>query len=198
MKTDSNISERFSSLLLPILLCLLLNLIPAHSAYAQKASITDFTVSNSKSQILLYLTVTDCFTGEMEDAIHNGIPATFTFYVEIYRQRSRWPDRKIKKYEFNHIIEYDSLKKEYKVRREEKNDYKMTSSLGDAKLLMSEINGFAVLPLEEIDPKSFYIIRVKAKLARKTLPLYFHYLIPFTSLWDFETEWYDLKLNLGQ
>ena len=46
--------------------------------------------------------------------------------------------------------------------------------------------------MEEIDPDSSYIINVKTKLARKTLPLYFHYLIPFTSLWDFETDWYTI------
>jgi len=53
------------------------------------------------------------------------------------------------------------------------------------------------LPLKEIAPNSSYVIKVKAKLARKTLPLYFHYLIPFTSLWDFETKWHELKLHLA-
>jgi len=161
------------------------------------ATITDFTVSNSESQLILYLTVTDCFTDDMEAAIHNGIPATFTYYVDIYRQRSNWPDKKIKKYEFDHIMEYDSLKKEYKIYRDEKGDSKLTTSLDEAKILMAEINGFKILPLKEIAPNSSYVIKVKAKLARKTLPLYFHYLIPFTSLWDFETKWHELKLHLA-
>jgi hypothetical protein len=185
------------SLLLPLFLCLLANLLQPRTLLAQDATITDFTVSNSESQLILYFTVTDCFTDDMEAAIHNGIPATFTYYVDIYRQRSNWPDKKIRKYEFDHIMEYDSLKKEYKIYRDEKGDSKLTTSLDEAKILMSEINGFKVLPLEEIDPKASYVIKVKAKLARKTLPLYFHYLIPFTSLWDFETKWYELKLHLA-
>ena len=187
----------FYSLLLPLFLCLLVNLFQARTLYAQDATITDFTVSNSESQLILYLTVTDCFTDDMEAAIHNGIPATFTYYVDIYRQRSNWPDKKIKKYEFDHIMEYDSLKKEYKIYRDEKGDSKLTTSLDEAKILMSEINGFKILPLKEIAPNSSYVIKVKAKLARKTLPLYFHYLIPFTSLWDFETKWHELKLHLA-
>jgi hypothetical protein len=198
MKINFNISRhRFYSLLLPLFLCLLANLFQARTLYAQDATITDFTVSNSESQLILYLTVTDCFTDDMEAAIHNGIPATFTYYVNIYRQRSNWPDKKIKKYEFDHIMEYDSLKKEYKIYRDEKGDNKLTTSLDEAKILMSEINGFKILPLKEIAPNSSYVIKVKAKLARKTLPLYFHYLIPFTSLWDFETKWYELKLHLA-
>jgi len=62
---------------------------------------------------------------------------------------------------------------------------------------MSEVSGFEILPLTEIDPDSTYKIKVKAKLARKTLPLYFHYLIPFASLWDFETEWHELTVHLA-
>jgi len=197
MKIIFHISRHlFSSLLFTLFFCLLTNLFQAHTLYAQDATITDFTVSNSDSQLLLYLTVTDCFTDDMEAAIHNGIPATFTFYVDIYRQRSNWPDKKIRTYEFEHIMEYDSLKKEYKIHLDEKSERKLTTSLDEAKILMSEINGFKILPLTEVGPDSSYIIKVKAKLARKTLPLYFHYLIPFTSLWDFETKWHELKLRL--
>ncbi|MDX2434004.1 MAG: DUF4390 domain-containing protein, partial [Desulfobacterales bacterium] len=79
----------------------------------------------------------------------------------------------------------------------EKHDSKLTTSPDEAKMIMSEINGFKILPLTEIDQQASYIIRVKATLARKTLPLYFHYLIPFTSLWDFETKWHELTLNLA-
>ena len=31
--------------------------------------------------------------------------------------------------------------------------------------------------------------RIKATLAETTLPLGIHYILPFTSLWDFETDW---------
>ena len=197
MKINFNISRHFFNfLLLPLFLCLLSTLLQPRTLYAQEAIITDFTVSNSESQLLLYLTVTDCFTDDMESAVHNGIPATFTYYVDIYRKRSNWPDKKIRKYEFNHIMEYDSLKKEYQIHRDEKNNSKLTTSLDEAKTLMSEINGFKILALEEIEPKASYIIKVKAKLARKTLPLYFHYLVPFTALWDFETEWHELTVHL--
>ena len=186
------------SLLLPVFLFLLASIFLAAPLRAQGASITDFTVSNSENQLVLYLTVTDCFTDDMVAAIHNGIPVTFTFYVDMLRKRPKWPDKKITAHEFDHVMEYDSLKKEYRITRNEKHDNKTTASLAEAKSLMSEINGYMVLPLEELEPDFTYIIRVKAKLARKTLPLYFHYLIPFISLWDFETEWYELTLNLVQ
>jgi hypothetical protein len=195
MQLNFKISRHLFYSLLPLFLYLLANLLQPRTLYAQNATITDFTVSNSESQLILYLTVTDCFTDDMESAIHNGIPATFTFYVDIYKKRANW--KKIGEHEFNHIMEYDSLKKEYRIQREEKGDSKLTTSLDEAKTFMSEINGFKILPLEKIKSDASYSIKVKATLTRKTLPLYFHYLIPFTSLWDFETEWHELTLQLA-
>ena len=185
---------------MPLLLLLFLfsGIFPTHQLYAQEATITEFTVSNSNDQLTLYLTVDNCFTDEMLAAVHNGIPITFTFYVNIYRERSGWFDKKIREYQFNHTMKYDNLKKEYTVHREENGDSRSTSSLDEAKLVMAEINGFDVLPLNEIVPHEAYRIEAKAKLARKSLPLYFHYLIPFTSLWDFETDWHQLTLRLTQ
>ena len=195
---SQNYRRPYHVLLLFLLLSLFSGILPARQLYAQEATITEFTVSNSNDQLTLYLTVTNCFTDEMLTAVHNGIPITFTFYVDIYRSRSGWFDKKLREYQFNHTMKYDSLKKEYTVHREENDDSRSTSSLDEAKLLMAEINGFEVLPLKEIAPHETYIIEAKAKLARKSLPLYFHYLIPFTSLWDFETDWHQLTLRLTQ
>jgi Domain of unknown function (DUF4390) len=167
------------------------------SSYGQEPAITDFTVTNSENSLLLYLTVKDWMTEEIAEAVHNGIPITLTFYVDLFVVRNNWPDKKVKEYEFNHVMEYDSLKKEYIVHRNENEDRKVTDSPDDAIRVMSEINGFKVLPLNELDPNASYLLRAKTKMARNTMPPYFHYLIPFSSPWDFETDWYKLTLKLA-
>ena len=169
---------------------------PVRNSYGQEAAITDFTVTNSESHLLLYMTVTDWMTEEIEAAIHNGIPITLAFYIDLFASRNKWPDKKIREYEFNHIMEYDSLKKQYIISRNENGNSKITASLEEAQKLMSEINGYKVLPLDELDPQTSYNLRAKAKMTRETMPLYFHYLIPFSSPWDFETKWYKLTLQL--
>jgi len=186
---------QLAKLFYPVLFLIVVAVFQPLQLRAQEATITDFTVSNSENQLLLYLSLQDCFTDEMETAIHNGIPATFTFYVELYQIRKGWPDKKISSRNFNHIMDYDSLKKEYRIQRAEKKGHKLTSSLAEAKTLMSEINGFEFFPLAQLDADSEYMVKVKAKLAKKTLPLYFHYLIPFSSLWDFETDWHKLVFH---
>lgn len=198
MRVDFNfLRSLLRCLLLGGFFFILISLCQINSSYGQEAGISDFTVSNSESHLLLYLTVTDWFSEEMEAAIHNGIPVTFVFSIDLFVKKPNWPDKKIREYEFNHTMEYDSLKKEYLVHRKENGDSKITASLDEARKLISEINGFKIVRLDELSPQATYGLRAKAKLARKNLPLYFHYVIPFSSPWNFETKWNELTLRFA-
>jgi hypothetical protein len=192
----NSLHYRLSHILLWFFFFTLISLLQVRNSCGQEAAITDFTVANSEDSLLLYLTVTDWLTEDMKAAIHNGIPITFVFTIDLFAERSKWPDRKIREHEFDHIMEYDSLKKQYRIHRIEKGDTRVTSSLEEAKMLMSEINGLEVLRLDELESETPYTLRAKVKLARKTMPLYFHYLIPYSSPWDFETKWRKLTLRL--
>ncbi len=165
----------------------------ASPALAAKALIGNVFVTNSETDLLLYLELENCFTDDIITGINNGIPATFTFYVELDRQRRMWPDQKVISHRFTHTLRYDSLKEEYSVSLGETNRTTTTADIEEAKRWMAEVNGFMTVPLRRLQPESPYRLRVKAKLEKKTLPLYFHYLIPFSSLWDFETDWHSLK-----
>jgi hypothetical protein len=192
-----HIRRQAAYLCLGWLMFIMAGFVQAENCFGQEAAISDFTVANSENQLLLYLTVTDWLTEEMKTAIHNGIPLTFAFYIDLSIKKNNWPDQKIRGYEFNHILEYNNLKKEYIVYRDENSENKTTSSLSEAQKLMSEINGFKILPLRELEPQTLYTVRAKAKMTRKSMPQYFHYLIPFSSPWEFETKWYELSLKLA-
>jgi len=177
-----------------LLILLLLLAAPLVAGAGQEAAIDDFVVTNSDTDLLLYLTLKNCFTPEMETAVQNGIPATFTFYVELYRIRKGWPDKKLVDHTFHHILSHDSLKEEYRIEFSEKERQHTTGNLPEAKRLMAEVNGFKTIKLDRLTRGLAYRLLVKATLAKKTLPLYFHYL-PFSSMWDFETDWYALEFT---
>jgi len=181
--------------LLLLLILLFTSLANPGAIHAQEASIADLVVSNSDTDLLLYLTVRDCFTAEMETGLHNGIPATFTFYVDLYQTRKAWPDHKIVSHVFNRTLTYDNLKEEYSIISSTNNKNATTQSLAQAKTLMSQVMDFRIVDLNRLESESTYTLRVKVKLAKKTLPLYFHYLIPFSSLWDFETDWHTIDFR---
>lgn len=170
--------------------------ITAPFLYAQDAGFEEVIVTNSSSDVLLYLKVINAFTPEMEDGIKNGIPVTFTFFIELYRNRTAWIDEEIVSISFDHTLTYDNLKEEYRVELiEKKGKIIITKSFDEAKALMTQVNGFTVTGLDALFPDEEYILKAKARLAEKTLPLYFHYVIPFWKLWDFETDWYDVEFR---
>ncbi len=164
-------------------------------ALAQNATIDELIVTNSSTDLLLFLTVNNAFTKQMEEGIRNGIPVTFNFYVKLEKKRT-WMNQELVSLRFDHALSYDTLKEEYSVVRSELAGQTFrTKSLVEAKKAMAQLNGFTVSPLKALIPEAGYLLRVKAKLAEKTLPLYAHYVIPFWSLWDFETEWYTVEFR---
>ncbi|HIJ91379.1 MAG: DUF4390 domain-containing protein [Desulfobulbaceae bacterium] len=164
-------------------------------AHAQNATIEELIVTNSSTDLLLFMTVNNAFTKQMEEGIKNGIPVAFSFYVKLERKRM-WVNQELVSLKFEHTLSFDTLKEEYSiVRAELPGQTFRTKSLAEAKKVMAQLNGLTILPLKILLPEAGYQLKVKARLAEKTLPLYFHYVIPFWSLWDFETDWYTVEFR---
>ncbi len=166
------------------------------SARADKASLTDIVVTNTWDHLLIYFTVTDCFTEEMKKAIENGINTTFTFFINLNEVQDFWWDKRVTTVEVSHDINYDSLKKIYTVKLSERDGEIITvKDFEEAKKLMSEIVGLKVAEMKNLTKGTRYRVRMMAELDTIELPLYLHYVLFFLSLWDFETEWYTVDFN---
>ncbi len=163
----------------------------AAPATAKEAYLSDFVVTNTRDHLLVYFTVNNCFTPEMNNAIESGIETTFTFFVQLYEKRDLIWDKKIADLEVNHSIKYDSLKKTYSVRFSEDNSREVTArTFEEAKKLMAEIVALRVVPMHQLRKGKRYQLQMMAQLDKIRLPLYLHYVFFFLSLWDFNTDWY--------
>lgn len=170
--------------------------ISAHAGYAQDATLTNITVSNTREDLLLFLNLKGAFREEMKKAILSGVPSTFSFFAKLNRVRSFWFDKDIANLEVTHTIIYDNLKKEFTVTRSWKeNNPEVTESFNEAKKWMTEIDSLKIIPLNRLEKGEQYQLRVKAEVSKKTLPLYLHYILFFVSLWDFETDWYTIDFT---
>lgn len=168
----------------------------ATAANDKNPQLNDIIVTTSNTDLLLFATVENCFTPEMVHGVQNGIAITFTFHVELDRIKSKWFDSTLVDTLITHTLTYDSLKEEYSILRDTKGQKAFTTeSLEEAKLLMSELNGLHVIPLERLIPDAPYALHIKATLEKNTLPLGMHYVLPFTSLWDFETDWRTIEFR---
>lgn len=160
-------------------------------AAAQEAKLTHVIVTNTRDHLLLYLNVEGAFREEIVQAVMSGVPVSFSFYLELNKNRDFWPDKTLVSTKFTHTIKYNNLKKEFIVERSwETGEPTRTQSFADAKKLMAEVDSFKVVLLDQLEKGRQYQLLAKAELSRKTLPFYLHYVLFFVSLWDFETDWY--------
>ena len=173
-----------------IFIVLYLFLLPAE-AFAADAKVTDLMITNTSKNLLVYLKGENCFTRNMEEAILAGIPTTFTFILELRRERRYWFDKKESFLEVRHTIKYDNIKKTFYVAFTERDRKPVQfKEFSKAKIAMAELNGIVFTPLRQMTKGDRYYLRVKAKLEEVRLPLHLEYVFFFVSLWDFETDWF--------
>jgi hypothetical protein len=151
--------------------------------------IDEIVISVTNDHVLLFATVTHCFTDEMLEGVRNGIPLTFRFDIRLNKVHDNWFDTELVEHKINHTLSYNPIKEEYQVAFAEKDRPEVTRSLKEAKNMMADINGLKLYPLKEMDVSSPYSLKIKATLVENTFPLSMHSIIPFTSLWNFETDW---------
>jgi hypothetical protein len=181
-------SRRITSILLIVLFVLLQT-----SAMAQNAQLNNIIVTNTRDDLLLYLSVEGAFREKTEAAITSGVPATFSFFINLYRTRSFWLDKSIAEITVTHTIKFNPLKKQYIITRSWEDDKPIIlDSFEEAKKLMTEVDSLKIIPLDQIEKGKRYQIRAKAELNKLTLPFYLHYVLFFVALWDFETDWYTI------
>ncbi len=155
------------------------------------ATVENIKLANTRDDLLTYFDVKKAFTPKIIQAIENGIPTTFSFYVTLYKTDGSWFDKKIADIQFKSTLKYNSLKKEYAVFRPWKDEQEtLTQSFDEARALMTEVDNLKIIPLSQLVKGEKYQLRIKAELDKVTLPLSLHYVLFFVSFWDFETNWY--------
>jgi len=185
----SRIRRHLKPFVLFLLFCLIC---PSPSSpQAAEATLSDIIITNTQEDLLVFFDIMGCFTREMEEAILNGIPTTFTIIIRLYRSRVLWFDASMSSIRLEHTIKYDSLKNQFRVSRsEDRGNELVFKEFEAAKKVMAEIRNIKVVPLDELQKRNKYQLRVKAELKKVELPLYLHYVLFFVTLWDFETDWY--------
>jgi hypothetical protein len=174
------------------ILALLAILVGATVAWGDDARITDVIVTNTRDDLILYFRVEGCFTPDLEQAILNGVPTTFTFLASLNRVRNFWKDKSLASSEIRHMVKFDNLKNEFVITRSEDGGKQIVvNSLPEAKKIMAEVENLQIASLDVLEKNHRYQVRIKAELSRITLPFYLHYVFRFfLFLWDFETDWY--------
>lgn len=157
--------------------------------YASDAYIDSFKLTPSKESILISFNVENAFRSDIVEAINSSIPTTFTFYVKLYEDKENWKDKHLKTWKIQHTVDYDSLKKQYKIYFDNNEKVLLIEDLEQMKQLMSGSESLVLNTYKSFEIDKKYKVKIKAELDKITLPFHLDYMFFFVSLWDFETEW---------
>ncbi|MCW7754792.1 DUF4390 domain-containing protein [Desulfobotulus sp. H1] len=175
------------------ILALLCCLVPAGSARAQEAAITNLILANTNNSLEIYLRAEGAFAPKIEAAIQSGVPVTFSYYFVLESPRRFRRSLEIASIKITHTIRYNTIRETYTVTRSwEGFSPHTTQDFEEAKRKMSSISNLVIAQNDELERTRTYRLRAKAKLSEFTLPLYLHHILFFLSFWDFETDWYSI------
>jgi hypothetical protein len=175
------------SLGLALLLSLLLT-IPS-AAHAQRAILSDITVSSSSEELLLHVNVRNAFNEELRRTVLNGTPTLFVFQVELKRVKPLWLNTTIADIQAAQSIRYDDIRREFIVRRAFKREPETTLFFEEAQAWVSRLEGFKIASVDRMGRGEPYGRRVRVAADPRTLPLGLHHALFFMSFWDVETDW---------
>ena len=182
-----------------MLLCGLLLLVtgsPAPAAGDRDPAIKDIIVTTSENDLLLFATVRNAFTEEMLAGVRQGLPVVFTFRMELVKARKLWLDITLVESTVTHTLTWDAEGQAYRVAfSEEDGRVVTTTSLEEARQLMTELNGVKVITLDQLVPDAPYAIHFKVTLKKGSLPLGLGALAPAAVWGDFETDWRTIEFR---
>jgi len=167
-----------------LLAILYLLAIPTHLSGAQ---IVNIVIRNSTYELMIDIKLKDVFSEELKQALSKGIPIDIAFSVSLFEVHNFWFDKKIISRTTVHQVRFDTLKKVYRIQRSWQNQgFIAEKNFRAAQRIMSEINGFKVIPLTRLEKGTQYQLRIKSELQDRSYP--------FTGTpWEFETDWYTIN-----
>ena len=151
------------------------------------AQLVNIVIRNSSNQLMIDIKLKDVFTEDLEAALSKGIPIDISFSVSLFEVHNFWFDKKIISKTATHQVRFDTLKKVYKIQRSWQNRGFMAEKNSiEVQRIMSEINGFKIIPLTRLEKGTQYQLRIKSELQDRSYP--------FTGTpWEFETDWYTIN-----
>ncbi|MGZ5433275.1 MAG: DUF4390 domain-containing protein [Thermoanaerobaculia bacterium] len=176
------------SLVLSILL-----LTASLTAAPPNPTIENLAASASDGKVSVHFTLDGAFqNGEMVEALKSGLPTSFTYSIEIFRDRPNWFDDSIAKARLEVICTYNSLTREYLLNYRRDRHLVRSETFTDLAELERKMTTIDEADLFEIGTRKPYKLKVRAKadLMRGWLM----YVIP----WEMSTKWRETRVKTGE
>lgn len=153
------------------------------------AEVSDLVINNTQGHLLLSAKIRDVVTDEVKVAATDKMSVTVIFSIALYQVSRFWFDKKIAHQTATNTIQYDPIKREYRLMRSwESGPPLVVSALGAARHLTTEIKDLKLTPLARLEKGRNYQIRVQAVCQDQNAFI-------FSSSGSFNTDWYTVDFT---
>jgi hypothetical protein len=132
-------------------------------------TIENLAATANADKVSVRFTLTGAFqNGEMVEALKSGLPTSFTYSIEIFRDRPNWFDDSIAKARVEVICTYNSLTREYLLNyRRDKHLVRSETftDLAELERKMTTVEETDLFEIGELQPRKLKV-RAKADLMR--------------------------------
>jgi hypothetical protein len=165
----------------------------AAGADAPKPAIANLSAKAEGGKVSVRFNLENAFrNGELVEALQSGVPTSFTYVIEIFRDRPNWFDDGIARANVEVICTFNSLTREYLLnyRRDEK--LVRSETFTELNALAQRMTAIDEPDLFDIGRRKPYKLRVRAKadLMRGWLL----YVIP----WEVSTRWRETRVKTAE
>jgi hypothetical protein len=157
----------------------------------QRLIMHELALTQSDHEVLLYIHLQGGFHPELLEAIESGIPIAVTFYMKLYRKRGLWFDEEVMSKTIQHLVKYETLKKQYRVSKINGlfSSIKVTKDEPTMVRWMSEIEDQPLIPFHLLQSGEEYYVKAMADLKAVESPSPLSHIPFLASLWDTGTPW---------
>lgn len=160
------------------------------SAAPPRPTIENVAATAAAGRVSVRFTLDGAFdNAEMIEALKSGLPTSFTYTVEIFRDRPNWFDDSIARASVEVICTYNSLTREYLLNYRRDRRLVRSETFTDLTVLEKHMSTIEEQDLFDIGTRKPYKlkVRVKADLMRGWLM----YVIP----WEVSTPWREARVR---
>jgi hypothetical protein len=177
---------------LPLILYLLL-VLSAAAADPPNPQIANLGATAANGRVSVKFTLDGAFqNGELVEALQSGLPTSFTYSVEIFRDRPNWFDSGVARARIEVICTFNSLTREYLLNYRRDRHLVRSETFTDLAALVRRMTSIDEPGLFDIGTRKPYKLKVRAKadLMRGWLM----YVIP----WEVETRWREARVKTAE
>ena len=119
-----------------------------------------------EGQVLVSFELSDGITPEVKDAIHSGLPTTFSYQIDVSRGTSGWFDRTLASVTVAATVRFDNLTRRYHLSRTLDGRVGDTKPTEDQELMRRWMTRFEQVPVvatAALETNGEYAVRVRAQ-----------------------------------